>query len=105
LKRLAKFVERENIRQIRLDYFGGGNPYYYLGTAFEPWQSAKGYPPAGGWFAISATFQMGAYGAPAKGFTRKPEDSYRWLEPFRPVGRAGTSIFIYRLPEEPPPGI
>lgn len=105
LKRLAAFAEKNNVQNIALDYFGGGSPGYYLGGIFEPWWSAKGYPPRGGWFAISATFQMGAYGTPVKGFTRRPEDSYEWLKPFRPVARAGTSIFIYQLPPEPPPGL
>ncbi|MBI4132916.1 MAG: glycosyltransferase family 39 protein [Candidatus Sungbacteria bacterium] len=99
LKRLRDFVEENNIANIALDYFGGGSPRYYFGDAFEPWQSSKGYPPGGGWFAVSATFQMGAYGTPIQGFIRRPEDSYEWLKPFRPVARGGKSIFIYRLPE------
>lgn len=98
LKRLRDFVEAKGIEKIAVDYFGGGSPRYYLGEKFEPWWSSRGYPPAGGWFAISATFQMGAYGEPVKGFIRKPEDSYEWLKPFRPVARAGKSIFIYSLP-------
>lgn len=98
LKRLQHFAEREGITKIRVDYFGGGSPAYYLGDKFEPWSSAKGYPPGGGWYAVSATFRMGAYGMPVKGFVRKPEDSYAWLKPFEPVARAGKSIFIYRLP-------
>ena len=116
LKRLRDFVETNGIQKIAVDYFGGGSPAYYLGEKFEAWQSAKGYPlelgggpslrsgqtPEGVWFAISATFQMGAFGQPVKGFVRKPEDSYEWLKPFRPVARAGKSIFIYRLPTEEP---
>ncbi len=112
LKRLRDFVETNGIQKIAVDYFGGGSPAYYLGEKFEPWSSAKGYPselgrgpstssgqtPEGVWFAVSATFQMGAYGQPVKGFIRKPEDSYEWLKPFRPVARAGKSIFIYQLP-------
>ena len=105
LKRLQHFAEREGVANIRVDYFGGGSPAYYLGDKFEPWSSAKGYPPGGGWYAVSATFRMGAYGLPGKGFVRKPEDSYAWLKPFEPVARAGKSIFIYRLPEEPPTGL
>ena len=101
LKRLAAFSEANGIGDIRVDYFGGGSPRYYLGDTFEPWSSAKGYPPGGGWFAVSATFQMGAYGEPVEGFVRKAEDSYEWLRPFRPVARAGKSIFVYNLP---PPG-
>lgn len=98
LKRLRDFVEVEGIQKIRVDYFGGGSPSYYLGDKFEPWQSAKGYPAGGGWFAVSATFQMGGYGTPVANFERRVEDSYEWLKPFRPVARAGESIFIYQLP-------
>ncbi len=96
LKRLARFVEKNNIQKISVDYFGGGNPRYYLGDRFEPWQSSRG--PAHGWFAISATFREGAFGAPAPGFIRKPEDSYEWLKPYQPVEQIGYSIFVYKLP-------
>ena len=96
LKRLTKYAEDHRIKKIALDYFGGGSPRYYLGDKFEPWYSAKGRPH--GYFAISATFLQGAYGKPVAGFTRKPEDSYEWLKPFRPIDRAGESIFIYKLP-------
>ncbi len=113
LKRLVLFTEENDIGRLRLDYFGGGDPGYYFGDGYEPWWSARGYPSTssgqvpsgGGWFAISASFQMSAYGTPVKNFQRKPEDSYEWLKPFRPVARAGKSIFIYHLPEKPPPGI
>ncbi|MBI2639534.1 MAG: glycosyltransferase family 39 protein [Candidatus Sungbacteria bacterium] len=96
LKRLKAFVEENNIEKMPLDYFGGGSPRYYLGDRFEPWWSARG--PMSGWFAISSSFQMSAFGTPVKGFVRKPEDSYEWLKPFTPVAKAGKSIFIYRLP-------
>lgn len=96
LKRLTGFVEKNKIDKIAVDYFGGGSPRYYLGDKFEPWQSSKG--PARGWFAISATFRQNAFGAPAPGFTRKPEDSYEWLGPYPPVAQIGYSIFVYRLP-------
>ncbi len=96
LRRLAAIVEEENIPQIAVDYFGGGSPRYYLGDKFEPWWSARG--PAEGWFAISATFRQGAFGAVIEGLERRPEDSYEWLKKYEPVARAGKSIFIYRLP-------
>lgn len=96
LKRLADFVEKNNIQKIAVDYFGGGNPRYYLGDKFEPWQSSRG--PASGWFAISATFRQGAFGTPIQNFERRPEDSYEWLRGHEPVTRVGYSIFIYRLP-------
>lgn len=96
LKRLADFVETQKIEKISVDYFGGGNPRYYLGDKFEPWWSSRG--PASGWFAISATFRQGAFGTTAPGFVRKPKDSYEWLRQFEPMARAGKSIFIYKLP-------
>jgi hypothetical protein len=96
LKRLRDFVNEHGIEKISVDYFGGGNPRYYLGDKFEPWWSSRG--PASGWFAISATFRQGAFGKPVKRFERKPEDSYEWLKPYEPVARAGYSIFIYQLP-------
>lgn len=96
LKRLAEYVEENNIKKISVDYFGGGNPRYYLGNTFEPWWSARG--PAFGWFAVSATSRQGAFGTPVKGWVTSPEDSYEWLKPYEPVARAGQSIFIYKLP-------
>ena len=96
LKRLKDYADKNEIDKIAIDYFGGGNPAYYFGDRFEPWWSSKG--PPHGWFAISATFLQGAHGAPAQGFIRTPEDSYEWLRGYEPIGRAGTSIFIYRLP-------
>ena len=96
LKRLKNFVEERKISKIAIDYFGGGNPKYYLGERYLPWQSAKG--PYHGWFAVSATFREGAFGEPKKGFTRKPEDSYEWLKSFTPVAQIGYSIFVYNLP-------
>lgn len=98
LKRLHAYMDEHGIQKINLDYFGGGSPKNELGERFEPWWSARGAPASGEWFAISATFQMGAFGKPTKGFIRKPEDSYEWLRQFQPVGRAGTSIFIYQIP-------
>lgn len=100
LKRLKKFVEKNKIEKIHLDYFGGGNPKYYLGEKFEPWWSSKGRFAGTsnrpqGWFAVSATFRQGAWGKPTKGFQIKPEDSYSWLKAYQPVAKAGQSIFIY----------
>ena len=96
LKRLKDYADENNIDKIAIDYFGGGNPAYYFGDRFLPWWSSKG--PAHGWFAISTTFLQGTHGRAAPGFIRKPEDSYEWLRGYEPIGRAGTSIFIYRLP-------
>lgn len=94
LKRFAAFA-KENIspgEKIAIEYFGGGDPKYYLGDQAEPWWSAKGSPKLGGidWFAVSITaFQKPQLSA---------EDEYRWLVDYEtPFARAGTSIFIYKL--------
>jgi len=92
------FKDKENINKIYLDYFGGGSPRYYLRERFEPWNSAKGPPPSGSYFALSATFLQGARGKPASGFVIRPEDTYSWLRGLEPLRRAGLSIFIYKIP-------
>ncbi|MDP2676741.1 MAG: glycosyltransferase family 39 protein [bacterium] len=96
LKRLKTFVDENSIEHIRLNYFGGGSPRYYLGNTYEEWYSAKGEPEEG-WFAVSATLRQGSWGTPIRGWETKPEDSYSWLRDKEPVARAGYSIFIYNL--------
>jgi len=100
LKRLVQFMDAPpsggKIPKIQLDYFGGANPRYYLGDRFEPWRSSRG--PTHGYFAISSSFRQGAFGAPAPGFTRKPENSYEWLKQYQPIAQIGNSIFVYNLP-------
>lgn len=103
LKRLKIWV-KENLEpdeKIAVDYFGGGDPAYYLGDQFVPWWSAKGFSPKDEgieWLAISANTLQGALAEPIQGFIKNPADEYRWLEnPYGFIERAGTSIFIYRL--------
>ena len=101
LKRLRDLVERDPIfanEKIYLDYFGGGAPSYYLGSRFEPWWSARGLPPAGSYFAVSASTLRGAQGKAVGDITIKPQDSYWWLKDLEPITRAGKSIFIYQIP-------
>ena len=98
LKRLADFMDANNIQHLSLDYFGGGIPQYYLGSRVTQWSSSKGQPK--GWFAVSSSFRQGAFGTPIDDFTVNPIDTYEWLRPYEPVARAGYSIFIYKLPEE-----
>ena len=97
LKRLAKTINDEKIDKIYLEYFGGGSPRYYLGDKFVEWNSRKGPPPQGSYFALSATLLQGAKGAPVKGFVKIPEESYEWLNEKEPILRAGTSIFIFKM--------
>jgi len=103
LKRLAKFAKENNIDKIATDYFGGGNPKYYIGEErVEYWWSAKGNPADSGikWLALSVNTLQQAKARPAEGFDRKEEDTYPWLSnPYEPYARVGTSIFVYKLAE------
>jgi hypothetical protein len=97
LKRLNQFVEKNKIEKIKVDYFGGGSPSYYLKDKFEPYWSAKGEPEPGSYLAVSLTFLQNAQGTPEPGFERKPEDSYSWLKNKKPFARIGYSIFVYKF--------
>lgn len=110
LKRLKNFTVQHNIQKIAVDYFGGGNPKYYLGEIEEDWRSAKGNPKDFGieWLAISVNTLEGAFAKLHPGQQRNPADEYRWLEEKRPrpnnLGavpepdfRIGKSIFVYHL--------
>jgi len=100
LKRLATFVEENNIEKIGVDYFGAGSPSYYLGDKSENWWSAKGSPLESdiGWIAISVNTIQGSTAPAIPALNRKAEDEYQWLDnPQEPYARAGTSIFIYKL--------
>ncbi len=106
LKRLTQWVKEKNIDKIAVDYFGGGNPRYYLGNKVEYWWSAKGNPDEEGieWLAISVNSLQNALGKLHPGQQRNPEDEYQWLNPSagsgqvpQPYARAGKSIFIYKL--------
>jgi hypothetical protein len=110
LLRLKEFVLKNNIDKIAVDYFGGGNPKYYLGDKVEYWWSKRGNPKDYGinWLAVSVNTLQGAMGKTRPGFIRDPEDEYPWLKQIKPYSnkrgelplydfRAGTSIFIYKL--------
>jgi hypothetical protein len=82
------------IDRIRVDYFGGSSPRYWLGERFVPWTATDNPEP--GWYAISATFLQESIHK-----NKQPnEKSYEWLTHFQPVGRAGDSIFLYYIPKE-----
>jgi hypothetical protein len=85
--------EYPTINQIRVDYFGGGSPAYYLKERFIPWNDKN--KPETGWYAISSFFyQESLYKKRALNAR-----NYDWLRNITPVTRAGDSIFIYYVPE------
>jgi len=92
LKRLAKFVKDNNIEKIKVDYFGGSQPEYYMGQNQELWRSSFGETT--GWLAVSATYyQNSKYYARVNG-----EKDYSWLEKYKPVAIIGGSILVYNIP-------
>lgn len=95
---LQEYVKENNIESIKVDYFGGANPQYYLGDAYQRFNP---FDPGerNGWIAVSGTLMMSGRGNPTKGF--QPDTSYyRWLEEYEPVTTIGHSIFVYYIPEE-----
>lgn len=101
LRFLAEYVTRNDIRKIRLAYFGMDDPYNYLTderleTLPAPWSDdlAKGerFVPEPGYYAVSANLLTGQYFAP------KYRNYFAGFRESEPVGRAGYSIFIYRIP-------
>lgn len=112
MKRLRIFIDRHNacvqgtdalcdpylgilppVEKIRVDYFGGASPVYYLGNMYISWWEKRAPEP--GWYAISSFFYQESL------YKEKPaeEQDYSWLKDKTPVARAGDSIFIYYIPE------
>jgi len=93
LKRLDKYVEENNIKNIKIDYFGGAYPAYYIPDSVK-WRS--GYGPTTGWIAISATYyQMSKLNNVDEG-----KWSYQWLEEFEPVTVIGNSILVFHITQQ-----
>lgn len=99
LKRLAQYVDANDIPAISLDYFGWSDPSYYLGdkyvwTTGSAWKDAADFKRrnrSDGWIAISATFyQESIFRADGKG-------AYRWLLDYEPTAVIGHSIFVWHV--------
>lgn len=97
LRGLARYVEENNIETIKVDYFGGGNPAYYLGDKYKRFD-ARDTEQREGWIAVSATLLQNGRGVAAKGFDQDTT-YYTWLDDEKYlVDRIGYSIFVYHLP-------
>ncbi len=94
LKRLAAYVEKNNIDKINIAYFGGGDPKYYLGDKAEYF---KWEEPQRGWIAVSTTLLRIGQALPAPGFNERTDQFY-WLFQYKPVSIIGNSIFVYYIP-------
>ena len=92
--RLSQFIEKNNIKEIKLDYFSGAPAEYYIKTAkIIPFNREI---PQKGWLAVSASVLQGA----CKG-DKIPcsydERSYTWLDQYKSVAKIGYSIFVYKI--------
>ncbi len=94
LKRLASFVEENNIEKIKVDYFGGDDIGYRLENRAEVIDRQSG--PQKGWLAVSATWLKTGQAKKAPGYEQST-DHYNWLKEYSPIDRAGYSIFIYYI--------
>lgn len=97
LGRLKNFLSQNpQIDKIRVDYFGGGNPEYYLGGKYISWWDSK-RPIEAGWYAISANaLQTSIYNK-----EKNPQNNYQWTKQFEPVAMIGNSILIYNITAPP----
>ncbi|MCK4453814.1 glycosyltransferase family 39 protein [Candidatus Parcubacteria bacterium] len=98
LKRLKKWTDDNNIDKLYLDYFGGGNPEYYLKEKYLPWPSKQSPDklPKSSYLAVSVNSLQGGRAEPVKGFDQ-PSNHYRWLDKYQPITKIGYSIFIYYI--------
>jgi putative flippase GtrA len=90
LKRLQKYVEDNNIESIKIDYFGGSVPEYYIPGA-KKWRS--GYGPTTGYLAVSATFFQFSKMVGVS----ENKWSYDWLEDYQPKAIIGNSILVFYI--------
>lgn len=84
------FPTETPIRKIRVDYFGGSSPEYFLDDTSLSWHSHNA--PEAGWYAVSANFYQ-------ESIYRKDQPNgqvnYSWFPENAWIGRAGDSIFIF----------
>jgi hypothetical protein len=93
LLRLKDYVDENHIDSIKIDYFGGSIPEYYIPQT-EDWHSS--YGPTTGWLAVSATYYQSSklYG-PKEG-----KWDYSWLDKYKPTAEIGGSILVFHISPE-----
>jgi len=82
------------ITELRMAYFGGADPKYYLGDTYTEWYADWGRRP--GWHAMSVNAWQESLHRP----NPDGKETYRWIiEGGYPMAyRAGDSIFVYYVP-------
>lgn len=98
LPRLASYVRRNQIDDLKLAYLGGGNPEYYgihatmleVPYAWESHDLPQRISPSPGTYAISVTLLQGAVFGDRR-------DYFQYFRNREPAARLGESIFVYRV--------
>lgn len=106
LKSLKKYMDQNNIKKVKLSYFGSADPSHY-GIDYEylpsvglrpsdpegKWWWEEGYEeicePTDGIIAISVTN--------LQGLILKNRNCFNWLKQYDPVEKIGYSIFVYDI--------
>jgi len=101
LKRLSRWVNKNKIKKIYVDYSGGYNreaEKYYLKEKHAPWWGQRDPKelPKNSYLAVSVFFLQRGRGKPAPDFNG-PSGYYLWLNKYKSVARIGYSIFIYYI--------
>lgn len=93
LLRLQKYINDNHIDSIKVDYFGGSVPSYYIPQS-KGWHAE--YGPTTGWLAVSATFYQSSK------LTGQEEGkwSYNWLDKQKPVTIIGGSILVFHITDQ-----
>jgi hypothetical protein len=90
LKRLAIWVDARHISSIRIDYFGGGDPAYYLGGKAILWSGPRPGVLPPGYFALSRHFYRDSFY-----FRDYGTDYDRYLAGAEKVATINGSINVY----------
>jgi 4-amino-4-deoxy-L-arabinose transferase-like glycosyltransferase len=94
LPSLARWQEgRPQNERVRLLYFGTADPSAY-GVRSEPFASRDMLAPRPGVYAVSAHMLVWM-----RKIQRERADVVDWLARYRPIARAGYSIYIYEFPQ------
>ena len=96
LRALAVFVKKNNIQNIKLDYFGTASPQYYLQDKYEPFNPLDTSQDKTGWIAVSATNLQNGRGKPVRNFPNAT-GYYSWLNKYDPTAVINYSIFVYHI--------
>ena len=100
LKRLDIWMQDNGVNKIYLDYFGGGDPAYYLGDKYINWDNNNQSfleLPKGSYFAVSANQMQGQRAKAVMGYDQ-PTNKYNWLDQYEPpLTKIGYSIFVYQI--------